>query len=116
MRREELYLRDIVDASDAIQRFVEEVDEQDFIVDEMRQSAVLQKLMIIGEAVARISESFRKQYPEIPWTDIVGFRNIVVHEYFSIDWSIVWTTATDDVPELQQQITSILDSDYGNQE
>lgn len=79
MRREELYLRDIVDASDAIQRFVEEVNEQDFIADEMLQSAVLQKLMIIGEAAARISESIRKQYPEIPWTDIVGFSNIVVH-------------------------------------
>jgi uncharacterized protein with HEPN domain len=116
MRREELYLRDIVDASDAIQRFVEEVDEQDFIADEMLQSAVLQKLMIIGEAAARISESIRKQYPEIPWTDIVGFRNIVVHVYFAVDWSIVWTTATKDVPELKQQITSILDSDYGNQE
>jgi uncharacterized protein with HEPN domain len=114
MRREELYLRDIVDASDAIQRFVEEVNEQDFIADEMLQSAVLQKLMIIGEAAARISESIRKQYPEIPWTDIVAFRNIVVHEYFAVDWSIVWTTATEEVPELQQQITNILDRDYGN--
>lgn len=85
MRREELYLRDIVDAADAIQRFVEEVDEQDFIADEMRQSAVLQKLLIIGEAAARISETFRNQYIEVPWTDIVGFRNIVVHEYFAVD-------------------------------
>ena len=116
MRREELYLRDIVDAADAVQRFVEEVEEQDFIVDEMRQSAVLQKLMIIGEAASRLSDPFRKQYPEVPWSDIVSFRNIVVHEYFAVDWSIVWTTAMKDIPELQEQITSILNHDYSDQE
>ena len=114
MRREELYLRDIVEAADAVQRFITDVNEEKFFSDEMRQSAVLQKLMLIGEASARLSESFLAQYPEIPWADIVGFRNIAVHEYFAVDWSIVWTTATKDVPELRHQIADILDREFNS--
>ena len=112
MRREELYLRDIVEAADAVQRFITDVNEEKFFEDEMRQSAVLQKLMLIGEATARLPESFRILYPKIPWADIVGFRNIAIHEYFAVDWSIVWTTATKDVPELRQQVADILDREF----
>ena len=115
MRREELYLRDIVEAADAVQRFITDVNEEKFFEDEMRQSAVLQKLMLIGEATARLPESFRKLYPKIPWADIVGFRNIAIHEYFAVDWSIVWTTATKDVPELRQQVADILDREFDTQ-
>lgn len=85
MRREELYLRDIVAAADAVQRFIEDIDEEGFTDDELRQSAVLQKLMTIGEAATRLSETFRSQYSEIPWRDVIGFRNIVIHEYFAVD-------------------------------
>jgi uncharacterized protein with HEPN domain len=116
MRREELYLRDVVEAADAVERFVDNIGIADFIDDEMRQSAVLQKLMVIGEATARISESFRNRYPEVPWADIIGFRNIAVHEYFVVDWSIVWTTATGDVPILRQQMVSILDKEFDQQD
>jgi uncharacterized protein with HEPN domain len=113
MRREELYLRDIVEAADAVQRFIADVEEENFFEDELRQSAVLQKLMLIGEATARLPESFRARYPTIPWVDIIGFRNIAIHEYFSVDWSIVWTTATKDVPELRSHIADILDREFG---
>ena len=116
MRREELYLRDIIDAADAIQRFIKDTDEEEFSSNEMRRSAVLQKLLIIGEAAARMPDSFTGKYPAIPWTDMAGFRNIVVHEYFSIDWSIVWTTATQDVLQLKTQVARILPSEINNQE
>ncbi len=109
MRPERLYLTDIVEAADAIDRFLAGIGEPMLMQDELRQSAVLQKLIVIGEAVSRLPLEFRKQYPEIPWPDIVAFRNIAVHEYFAVDWRIVWVTATQEVPELRRQIASLLE-------
>ena len=108
MRREKLYLTDIVEAADAIQRFVEGIQRKDLIDDELRQSAVLQKLIVIGEAAARLPREFRERHPKIEWADIVGFRNIAVHEYFAVNWSIVWVTATQEVPGLRQKVAKIL--------
>ena len=114
MRREELYLADIVDAADAIERFVEGVDYDDFVSDELRQSAVLQKLIVIGEAAARLSAEFRASHAHIEWADVVGFRNIAVHEYFAVNWSIVWVTAVEDVPFLCQQVAQIMQDEFGD--
>lgn len=109
MRPERLYLADIVEAADAIGRFLEGISREAFMQDELRQSAVLQKLIVIGEAAARLPRAFTEQHPEIPWPDIVAFRNIAVHEYFAVDWRIVWVTATQDVPLLRQQIAALLE-------
>jgi uncharacterized protein with HEPN domain len=76
--------------------------------DEIRQAAILQKLIVIGEAPARPPDEFHQKHLEIPWTDIVGFRNIAVHEYFAVNWQIVWSTATKDVPMLREQISELL--------
>ncbi|MBX3001257.1 MAG: DUF86 domain-containing protein [Caldilineaceae bacterium] len=90
MRPDRLYLTDIIDATDAIQRFLVDVSDEDcFLVDELRQAAVLQKLIVIGEAAARLSVETKQRYSSIEWQDIAGFRNIAVHAYFSVDWSIV---------------------------
>ena len=97
-RREELYLADIVEAADATKHFIKGVQREDFADDELRRSAVLQKLIVIGEAAARLPVDFREHYSEVEWPDIVGFCNIAVYEYLAVDWSIVWVTATQDVP------------------
>jgi uncharacterized protein with HEPN domain len=89
MRPEELYLTDIIEAVDAIQRFLVDIGHNTFLQNELLQSAVLQKLMIIGEAASRLSKEFRDKHPEIEWEDIIGFRNIAVHAYFAVEWSIV---------------------------
>jgi uncharacterized protein with HEPN domain len=112
MRREELYLTDIIEAADAIQRFLVDVGQNTFLRDELLQSAVLQKLMIIGEAASRLSKEFRDKHPEIEWEDIIGFRNIAVHAYFAVEWSIVWVAATQEAPELKCKITDILAKEY----
>jgi uncharacterized protein with HEPN domain len=112
MRREALYLTDIVGAAEAIRRFLGGVEREDFFADEMRQSAVLQKLIVIGEAAARLPADFQKQHPEVEWVDIVGFRNIAVHEYFAVSWSIVWVTATQDVPNLHHKVVRILAKEF----
>ena len=100
MRDEELYLRDIVEAAGAIDRFLAGMSEDEWIDDEVRQSVVMHHLIIIGEAASRLSREFRETHPHIVWTDIVGFRNLAVHAYFSVSWPIVWVTATEDVPIL----------------
>lgn len=112
MRPEKLYLLDILEASDAVRRFCEAVSEDEFLQDELRQSAVLQKLIVIGEAAARLPTLFQEKHTEIEWEDIIGFRNIAVHEYFAVLWQIVWATAIHDVPELRAKISKILDQEY----
>lgn len=81
-------------------------DEARFLADELVQSAVLQKLSIIGEAAARLSDATRDAFPEIPWKEIIGFRNIAVHAYFSVDWRIVFVTVADDLPALKRFVAA----------
>ena len=113
MRPEQLYLSDIVQAADAIAEFVAGLDEAAFYQDTKTQSAVLQKLIVIGEAAARLPQKFKDQYPIIEWRDIVAFRNILVHSYFSVKLDIVWETVQYDVPSLRHQIARILEQGYG---
>lgn len=102
----------MVEAVDAIQRFIKGIRRDDFLHDELRQSAVLQKLIVIGEAAARLSAEFRARHPEVEWADIVAFRNIAVHEYFAVNWSIVWVAATQDAPDLRRKAAKILAEKY----
>jgi uncharacterized protein with HEPN domain len=89
MRRDELYLRDIIEATDHIRGFLDEFDLQKFLKSELVRSAVAQKLAIIGEAAGRVSESLQGRHAEVPWPQIVAFRNILIHAYFGIDWDEV---------------------------
>ena len=111
MRREELYLNDIVEAADSIQKFLKSVHRDDFLRDEILRSAVLHKLTIIGEAAARLPKGFRQRHPEIQWQDIIAFRNIAVHAYFAVKWPIVWVAATQEAPELRRKVADILSTE-----
>jgi uncharacterized protein with HEPN domain len=95
MRREILYLSDIVEAIDQIDAFIAGVDFEQFRQSELIRSAVVQKLSIIGGASSRISPELKSRTPEVPWPQIVAFRNILVHAYFGIDWNEVWLSARD---------------------
>jgi uncharacterized protein with HEPN domain len=108
MRRERLYLLDILDAADALNRFVAGRSREEFLADEVLQSAVLQKLTVIGEAAARLSRELHARHPHIEWTEIIGFRNLAVHAYFSVQWPMVWKAATSDAPELRPKIERVL--------
>ena len=112
MRPEKLYLRDILEATDAIAQYVTGITRQAFLDDDRSRSATVYKLIIIGEAAAQLSEGLRKRHPSIPWSDIVGLRNIAVHAYHNLQWDIVWATATQEVPRLRAQMLAILESEY----
>jgi uncharacterized protein with HEPN domain len=108
MRRDGLLLEDIVAAADAVAEFIAGYTAETLASNQLVRSAVVHQLTVIGEAVARLSAAVRDQHPEIPWTDIKGLRNVVVHNYFGIDWAEVWSAASTDVPVLRSQLLEIL--------
>lgn len=113
MRSDRLYLTDIVDASGSISEFIAGMDAAQFYQDGKTQSAVLQKLIVIGEAAARLSDEIKLRHTDIEWRDIVAIRNILVHAYFSVQLEIIWETATHDVPTLESQVVDILTEEFG---
>jgi len=112
MRHENLYLIDIVEAADHIAQFIAGADFHAFQNSELVRSAVVQKLGIIGEAAAHISQELVTRHPEVPWPQIVAFRNILVHAYFGIDWDVVWRAATNRCPVLRVQVAGILATEF----
>lgn len=113
MRHEGLYLNDIVEAADHIAEFIEGTDFEAFQKSEILRSAVVQKLSIIGEAAARVSEEVKTRHPFVPWPQIIAFRNILIHAYFGIDWDVVWRSAKNRCPVLREQIASIIAAESG---
>lgn len=103
LRSDDLYLVDLLDASDAIARSLRGVSFDQFVGQTEKRDAVLWNLMIIGEASTRLSAHVTDELTEIPWDLIRGFRNRVVHGYFALKWPIVWQIATDEVPRLRER-------------
>lgn len=86
------------------------VSEEAFLNDEMLQVWVVHHLQLVGEAAGTISKALREQHPEVPWAEIVAFRNIVVHEYFGLDLRQVWQVGRKDLPPLKTKIQKIRES------
>ena len=112
MRRDQQRLNDILEALDWIARVIAGRTESDFLADETLCYAVAQKLTVIGEAVARLSPEITTRHSSVPWPDIVGLRNILVHEYFGIYWPLVWQTAIDHAPVLRAQVAGITSTEF----
>ena len=112
MLRDRQRLNDILEALDWIARSAGGRTETDFLADETLCYAVAQKLTIVGEALARLSPELTARYNSVPWPDIVGLRNILVHEYFGIYWPLVWQTAVDHAPILRGQIAETMSAEY----
>jgi uncharacterized protein with HEPN domain len=112
MRRDDLRLRDILEALDSLPRIIGGRTETEFLADEIVRYAAAQRRTVIGEAAARLSTEVRQRSALAPWADIIAFRNILVHEYFGIHWPIVWVTATEQAPRLRDQIAEILRAEF----
>ena len=100
-------LRDILEAIAAIERYLHR-GRNAFERDELLQVWFVHHLQIIGEATRALPEEVRTRAPEVPWSKIIGMRNVLVHGYFEVDTDIVWNAATRDVPALKPAIQRLL--------
>lgn len=109
MRDPRLYLKDILAAMDTIEEFVEGVDFETFRNHDMMCSAVIRKFEIIGEAAKNIPEEIKEKYPAIPWKDMSGMRDRLIHFYFGIKYELVWETIKKEIPKVKPPLKKIID-------
>ncbi len=106
---DQVYLRHIFDAISRIEEYCLGVSMQKFLKNKMISAAVVRELEIIGEAARNVSRELRKANPELPWEQMTGTRNRLIHEYFGVDLEIVWQTVTRDLPALKDMIKNLLE-------
>lgn len=92
---------------ESIERFVEGMSFEQFQNDDKTSSAVIRKFEIIGEAAKNISESIKQQHPSVPWKEMAGMRDRLIHGYFGIDYQLVWSTIKNRLPEARSVIKAI---------
>ena len=109
-RKPDVYLQDIFESISHIQRFLEGVSEDEFYKNVEKQDAVLRRLEIIGEAVKHLPDEIREDHPDVPWRQIAGMRDIIIHEYFGITLEMVWVVATEDILDLKTKVEEIIES------
>ncbi|MCL0038464.1 DUF86 domain-containing protein [Thermodesulfovibrionales bacterium] len=108
MRNHKLYLKDIFEAMEAIEGFVEGMEFEDFKSDDKTSSAVIRKFEIIGEAAKNLSVTIKQKYPIVPWKEMAGMRDKLIHFYFGIKYELVWQTIKDVIPQVKPLIGKIL--------
>lgn len=108
MRDISLYLQDILDAMQAIEEFVEGITFEEFQADDKTSSAVIRKFEIIGEAAKQVPDDIRKKYDQLPWKEMAGMRDRLIHFYFGVKHELVWQTIKDVIPMVKPKIQEIL--------
>jgi len=105
-----IYLRHIFDAITTVEAYLSGVNDAEFHSTKLIQDGVIRQIEIIGEAARHVSRELRKTNPGIPWDDISGMRDKLIHDYFGVDLEKVWLTAKEDLSVLKEQITHILEN------
>ncbi len=109
MKRDPIvYLRHVLDAIHSIEEYTGGFSYTDFLQQKSIQDAVIRQIEIIGEALKRVPESVRASATEIPWQDITGMRDRLIHDYFAVDIESVWQTVQRDIPDLKERIHKLL--------
>ncbi|WP_320040589.1 DUF86 domain-containing protein [uncultured Desulfobacter sp.] len=98
---------DIIEALDRIFRYVKKLDYDGWIKDQRTIDAVIRNLEIIGEAAANVPQEIQELYADIPWYQMKGMRNILIHEYFGVDNDVLWSTIKKDLPALKEKFQAI---------
>ena len=107
-------LNDILGAARKAIEFVAETNSENLADDDKTEYAVIRALEIVGEAARRVSQSFREEHPNVPWSEMAGMRDKLIHDYFGVDLDVVLKTVREDLPPLISSIQAIIASDPDN--
>lgn len=113
MKKDKAYLQDILNSISDIETFIANINETEFYKNKEKKYAVVRALEIIGEAAKNLSKELRAKHKEIPWKEIAGMRDKLIHFYFGIKWELVWETVKNKIPELKNQLLEILGDKNG---
>lgn len=98
----------ILDAITEVEAYITGVTKELFLENSEKRFATIKQIEIIGEACNRVTDELKLAHPEIPWHQVIGFRNISIHEYHNVSFFIVWGIASNDLPVLKQQFINML--------
>jgi uncharacterized protein with HEPN domain len=107
-RSDNLLLEDILEAIDSILEYTSDISIERFLADKKTKDAVVRNFEIIGEAANKLSKGIKESNQHIDWAGLIGFRNVIVHDYFGIDYDVVWNIKTDNLPKLKNDIRHLI--------
>jgi len=108
MRDYQFYVKDILDAMEAIDTFAAGMEFDQFKADDKTSSAVIRKFEIIGEAAKHIPDSIRDKYPDVPWKEMAGMRDKLIHFYMGVKYELVWQTIKDVIPQIKPVLRQMI--------
>lgn len=108
MQRDQAYLLDILKAAELAMAYVKGVSEERFIADTQLQDSVIRRIEILGEAARRVSPETQMAHSNIPWREMIGMRNMMIHDYDDVDLHVVWQTVRQDLPRLIAEIKPLV--------
>jgi uncharacterized protein with HEPN domain len=103
-----VYLNDILESIIKIEEYLNGISASQFENNFEKQDAVIRRFEIIGEAVKQIPIDLRNKYPDIPWRNVAGLRDIVIHSYFGVSSELIWRAAKEDIPSLKETIQKMI--------
>ncbi len=103
-----LFLKHILESVQQIEEYVGGISREQFLASPQIQDAVMRRLAVIGEATKNLPNDMREKYAQIPWNNIAGMRDMLIHEYFGVDTEMVWNTIEKDLPVFKTRVENIL--------